>query len=437
MFSRCCGTIGWLLLVSSVSTAQYPEPQPLMGQGQEAPAGYPGAFLPVGYAPAPASNLGALVPVPGVQPAPCTTCTTCPKRAWIEGEYLMWWVQRGPLPVPVATTSGPAALGIVGVGDTRGLRGRESFEYGPVSGLRLTGGLWFDDDNRFGLRGGAFLFEHRQDGFTINSRDAGLPLLARPFFDTTTQLQNSRLIAFPGGSRGQLDVVSGSRLWGAEVGGVYNPSEPGGVRVMYLGGFRYLDLAEDVEAFDSSNLFSPLVTTTFNQRGAMGPATTSIADRIATRNQFYGGQVGALVGYTHGAFDLDVTGKVALGSMHQVVSRDGMSSLTGAGTVPGGFFVLASNRGRMARNHFAVVPEVNVKLSLRLCEYAKVTLGYSYLFVSDTVRPGDQLDAQLNPTLLPLSPTFGQTGGTARPAPLFNRGTFSAHGFNVGLNLSY
>src|SRR5437870_3819564 len=51
-------------------------------------------------------------PPPATAPNPCppvVAATPAPsERAWVTGEYLLWWVRDGNLPFPVATT-GPAA----------------------------------------------------------------------------------------------------------------------------------------------------------------------------------------------------------------------------------------------------------------------------------------------------------------------------------------
>ena len=84
---------------------------------------------------------------------------------------------------------------------------------------------------------------------------------------------------------------------------------------------------------DFAACFSDLVTTSFNGQGVPAPATTSITDSFDTRNQFYGGQVGMRASYLHGRFGLDLTGKLALGAVHQTVSRDGSTTLSRGSTV--------------------------------------------------------------------------------------------------------
>jgi len=66
------------------------------------------------------------------------------------------------------------------------------------------------------------------------------------------------------------------------------------------------------------------------------------------------------------------------------------------------------------REAFAVVPEASVKLGFE-CEHQRLFVGYDFTYLSDAVRPGDQIDRTVNVGQVPLvggSPAFA---GPERP----------------------
>ena len=146
-----------------------------------------------------------------------------------------------------------------------------------------------------------------------------------------------------------------------------------------LGGFRYLGLREDLriegitaplegqEVFFGGDSFGP-------------PAVTTTVDRFRTRNDFYGGQLGARtrVQWGGGAF-VDLTGKLALGGTHEVSSVFGTSSLlvgpVRAQTLPGGILALPSNGGRRSDGEFTAVPEAEIKLGYQFGPCVSCTVG--------------------------------------------------------------
>jgi hypothetical protein len=67
----------------------------------------------------------------------------------------------------------------------------------------------------------------------------------------------------------------------------------------------------------------------------------------------------------------------------------------------------------------------------------KFTCGIDFLYASSMVRPGNQIDNVINPTLMPFNPLFGTVGGTARPAQTFVVSDFYALGISFGVHVRY
>ena len=91
----------------------------------------------------------------------------------------------------------------------------------------------------------------------------------------------------------------------------------------------------------------------------------------------------------------------------------------------------------MCRAGGAVVPEVDFSVGYQLFRWARLSVGYNFLYCSSVLRPGDQLDRTVSPTLLPSHPAFNPASTAANPAPLFKSTDFWAQGLNFGLSVSF
>src|SRR5262249_48023859 len=128
-------------------------------------------------------------------------------------------------------------------------------------------------------------------------------------------------------------------------------------------------------------------------------------DTLATRNHFYGAQVGIAGQKQWGNLTLDGVLKVALGATHEEVNIQGVQlfppGTPNVDTRTGGLFALSSNIGNFSRDRFAVVPEIGVTLGWYLTENVQLTVGYNFLYWSSVVRPGEQIDRNLDVNRIP------------------------------------
>lgn len=334
---------------------------------------------------------------------------------WLGTEYLMWWFKDQDVPPPLITTGPAAGGGVLGTPGTTRID-PNSYDYHTVSGLRLNAGRWFGDDRIFGLESSAFLFERVSSG-SVASDFTGATLIAQPF--VVAGAGNAAIPASaPGAFGGGVGIMTNNRLWGSEINAIHaRPSRREGLNVTTMLGFRYLDLNETLQ----------IVSPAFNLPG--NPPTgqfTQFSDAWGAHNQFYGGQLGTRFDYQSGRFFINGLVKVGLGSTHQSVTING-SFVTqppgGAATVvPGGIYTGATNIGRFTQDEFTVIPELQLNVGYQLRPRVRTYVGYNFLYWSDVVRPGEQID-----------PVFG--GG--RPTPLMNRTDFWAHGLSFGVELRY
>ncbi len=420
-----------------------------------------------GWAFAQAPPPGSLTPIPQPQPtwapedagasfwtSPGHTDDGKP-RVWASAEYLLWWVKDGPLPYPLVTTGNPATGNPGAVTPEFGgvpiLTGR-SVDYGALSGARVTAGGWLDSDGWLGIEGSGFWLPQQTKTYRAASDATGSPVLAFRYLDPPNAAGIAAEDAFqaslpPGNGAmvgpyaGALAVTSRSQLWGTEANAVLGLVDTGHLRLQALSGFRYADLDESLSlSWQPTAVAGGVIP--FEGIGFPAPSSESTIDSFRTRNQFYGSQVGLRGEYALGNFVVGATGKVALGDNHEVVNVGGVASLVPnvgpAVTVPGGQFAAPSNSGRFTHDEFAVIPEVEVKLAYQATRNLRATVGYDFLYWSQVVRPGSQVDLIVDDRANPVNPGFiPGTTGTVYPRPEFNRTDFWAQGLTFGLEFRY
>jgi hypothetical protein len=365
----------------------------------------------------------------------------------VTADYLIWWLRRGPAAVPLVTT-GPVVTGDpitssgpVGNPGTVPLFGDSGLDYGTLSGSRCT----FD----FGLPAGGpgvqvsgFVLERGAVGLSAASDAGGSPILARPIFDVLDQVSSAALVSYPDALAGGIAVASRSRLWGLE-SSLTGPSWGDERRhARLLAGVRYLDLLESLDIAQRSTVLLP-DSGFFNGFVLNSGDTLVLGDAFRTRNQFYGAQLGVEGEWGAGRWVVAGQAKVALGAVHEVVEVQGSSALIAAGApgigdvARGGVLALDTNIGRSREDRFAVLPEISVKAGYRVTSRLMATVGYTFLYLSDVVRPGSQIDPGVNVGHAPSSEAFGLFPDPRRPAPLFNHSQFWAQGVSLGLELHF
>lgn len=356
--------------------------------------------------------------------------STAAPRLWGGVEYLLWWTSRPHVPA-LATTGNPLdpTPGALGQPGTRLLFGDGRVDLGTHSGLRATVGGWIDEGGRFGLESSFLYLERKEAGFSSASDASGNPPVYVPLFRADLGSEGSFTIsspqAFPGLLTGRLNIQLTSRFWGADVTGVANVLRDDAWQLDLLAGFRYLDLLENLTVA-ATGLEDPTFGVEQNTR-----------DQFHTRNQFYGGQGGFRLGARMGGFTGMAKVLLAMGSTYQSVAINGFSTQSGPGvpngTFRGGIFAQPTNITRVPTNTFTVVPQVGLSLGYELVDGVSVFGGYDFLYWGRVVRPGDQVDRSVN-----LSQQFGgDLAGIARPARLYDRTEFLAHGLSVGLFVRY
>lgn len=453
MRTRLIGSLAALLAGTSLATAQ-----PWSGSKPGPVASGPGPAVSYSAAPTQPSATGSALPPP-VWNKPDPDCdpvikqddlstSLCEGRLWFSGSYLYWWVKPGPTRTPLVTT-GVAGdpPGALDEADTRILF--DDITYKPFNGARFAAGYAIDDFRQTSIEFGMFVLGGREDLFSLSSNDAGFPVISRPFFTTPPPVpflfpgEDVHSVSRPGLFAGGIAIDGNSDIFGMELNLTRSWVDIGPFTVDVIMGARYLYLHEALTIRDQTtsiggDLFLNGVFLD-NGAGESNGISVSLFDQFKTTNHFYGGQIGLRGEYNCGCWYILGKAKVALG---YVTSRVGVSGTTTAtltdGTqlqATGGLLALSSNIGVHEDSDFAVQPEAEVTVGFNLTENIRVFAGYNFLYISKVLRPGDVIDNQINPALLPTadSTAFGVPGGPANPGIRLDWTDFWAHGLHAGV----
>ena len=342
---------------------------------------------PVSTEPADLPN-GTTVSQPLQEPFPEATASSVPvrlgtpdgpiPRSWYCGEVLIWQPQSQRLPPMLVGTGvgGPAVDGP----NTVVLVGPRKTDPPAGAGGRFVLGWSLGPAQRTGMEV-SYLFTGTQASY---DRSGSAP------FETFT---SSRI-----------------QSWG--ITGVTNLYTGENATVNALAGYRYFMVNEGLR-FEQSTAF----------RGSDTSDRTASADQFDAHNRFHGGELGLRTEFHRGPLSVQFDTKVALGRTVEVVRVSGQtvavsSGLLGSSTqwFPSGLFGPTSPGSRTVQSNFAVLPKGGLKFGYQFGERARFSLGYSVVYLSDAVRPGDQVDGN--------------------PAP-FVRSDFWIQGVSLGMEWRY
>jgi len=381
-------------------------------------------------------------------------------RYFVRGEFLSWWVKSAGTPVLLTTSTTPVpftvngngnvvirldqldAIGALGQPGTVVLLSGNDLDRQFRPGARFSAGWWFDPCGVHGVDASAFFTGRRTSNYTVNTDH--VPDLYRPFFAPNTGIPS--LNNLPGqfreivgirniGINGQFVAQNSSLFWGADVNYRRNVWCGCAERIDAFAGFRYLNLDESLTMTEAINVSRTIVVQNAagTPIGQLNAGTTiAVRDRFATDNDFYGGQFGLDIALRRNRWTLDVRPALALGVTHQRVCVEGsfVQSSPPVNAV-GGLLALNSNIGCRGNDEFSVVPQITTRVGYQLTERFRAFIGYDFLYWTNVVRPGDQIDTVLDTTRIPGGPG-GNPINAVRPAPLINSTDFWAQGLSVG-----
>ncbi|WP_020468411.1 BBP7 family outer membrane beta-barrel protein [Zavarzinella formosa] len=367
---------------------------------------------------------------------------------WVAADYLMWWTKGMPVNSPYVTTgsqSDPFA-GSLDRPSTRVLYGDKSIDFGVRSGLRLQTGMWFDNEATFGAELVGFMLEQGGETATFSGGSNGQPFFGIPFVNARTGQPNIYFVsqnfndpAVSASLTGALDISTKSRFWAYEINGLVNLYRSSDSWVVGLMGFRSMGLDESIRFTESLRSLIPGGSVTFGGATVDPSQSVGTIDDFKTTNRFYGPQVGTRVGTILGGFFMSAYASVALGVNEQERNIDGSTLLMSGGrtlaTLPGGVFAVSSNIGRTSQSDFSVVPEAGLSLGYQFTPWLSARFGYNFVYWNNVQRATQQVDATINPGLVPSDVSYGTPGGPNRPGAIVRTSDFWAQGINFGIEI--
>lgn len=371
--------------------------------------------------------------MPSLDGSCCEPCSVCgpPGRVWSSFEWLYWVTSGQPVPV-LATAALPNTprdvAGIPGLPTTATLFGGERVNNDWRNGFRATAGFWCDEAQTCGIELDFLFLERSRTPFGIASE--GSSIITRPFFNVTTLRPDVELVSFPGILAGSLAIDATNRVIGGGVNLLKNLCCDPCSRTDLILGYRYLNVADSLTI--TENLYA------LPESNVPRGTQFRIVDQFKTSNNFHGGVIGLATEQARGPFFIGLRATVALGTNYQITTINGSTTVLVPGslpvTYPGGLLTQVTNIGRYTSSQFAVLPEVGIKLGVQLTPNARVYAGYNFLYLSNVVRAGDQIDPRVNTTLLPPPTAY-----SGLPLPTYQRQTtdFWMQGISLGAELRF
>jgi len=346
----------------------------------------------------------------------------------VRAEYLLWWTRS--MHVPALVTTSPAdtdrdEAGVLGQATTEVLFGGSGLNGDARSGGRFAVDGWFDPCRSLGFELGYAFLEQESAAYAAASE--GDPILARPFFNADTNLEDAGLIAFPDVAEGSIAIDAATRFGTAEAVLVKTLLDACGRRVAFRLGYRYAELEDELTI--SEQMTSTEVAT--------AGTTLDLFDRFDASNTFNGPQLGLIAEQQVGCWSIELLTKLAFGTVHSEVDIQGSTTTTTAtgasSTAAGGFLALPTNIGHYERDGFSSLAELGLKLTYAFGCHWRASFGYSFLYWHHVARAGDQIDRTLSAGEFPP----GQGGNSLHPEFPFATTGFWAQGMNFGVEYRY
>jgi hypothetical protein len=360
-------------------------------------------------------------------------------RGYVEVEQLMWWMSGMRVPTLATTSTTPTGTGFLGMPGTTSLLGPGDFLGSYRDGFRLRAGAWLDDCSNWGLDGSFFILGQRNADAAFSYNQYGV--ITRPIFSpnpipggATIIGETGEAVSLPGALAGVLTVHAQSVLFGADANLTSCLFRDCDSHAILFVGYRNLDLLESLKIDENIQVIGAgggrIVTN--DPIGSL----VAVQDRFGTQNCFNGGQIGATYERRWGNFDVDARASIAFGVTNQQLDISGFQTVTlpgrAAQSFRGGLLAVGPNLGDFSRDRFSVAPEMTLNFGYWITPNFKLYAGYNFLYWTDVIRPGEQIDRVVNLSYVPNAPPVGASN-QVRPQALFAESNMLVHGVQIGL----
>ena len=383
-----------------------------------------------------------------------------------------WFSKETSLPIPLVTSASflDPIPGAIGQTDTRVILGKEAMSSKWQNGFRINVGTWIFPECGTGFEGSYFLLPKvSQNKSLFTSGETNSPNFAVPIFDVTgvfglNGVAGQTVFVLPGpisgtpGFEGLFSLDVSHQLQGAEIDYCYIVGDNGWFELDGFLGVEWIQLKETLvfQGATHTAVGSPFTSNFFN-----------FQDSFKTDNNFVGGTIGFKTFSQNWDWSVETGIKVGIGVTNERVTIHGTSQtasgnlfFTTHGTaneiLPGGIFAQSTNIGTFDHRIFASTIEANIRLAYQVASFLEFNVGYRFFFLNRVVRPGNQMDRNVNSTLTALANAsratvgtgpgpipFGVPGpapsatGNANPLFKFNHSNYWAQGITAGFSLRF
>lgn len=346
-------------------------------------------------------------------------------KGWASAEYLYWWTQNSNINVPLATQN-HSSFAIINQPGTQVILGagsrNNSFDFGGLNGIRITLGGWIDDAHQYGIEGSGFGFSEADKTLSASSVGANKPILDVPFFSVQSMSEN----VLVGNRPNTITDKDTFQPYNIEINGLYNLSNKISLPLILTAGFRMMNINENLTLndaiYDTPSL--PVI---------------NIQDQFSTKNNFYGFQIGARTHYSYGKIDLSGLAEVAFGINYQQIKIKGETNVNNNNTIlqPIGLFAEPSNIGTFRQNQFAILPELQIKMSYHMNQDIQPFFTYNVIYINRVLRASNEIDRNINLSQNPLIGGTGVLSGKAAPMRQFNNSSMWMQGVSLGVQINF
>lgn len=360
--------------------------------------------------------------------------TTCGNKNWLDVNYQLFFTDG--FNVPSLLTSSPAGTPRADVANVfDDVFGNSRIGEDTLSGLNVGFGHWLDDCGNRAITADFFAFNDGRSNNVFPTDPSAI--VSRPFFnsDPSVNALDAELVNFPGVVDGTIAFNTETSIYSGSVGLLQklcccgDPCQSRSRRTDLFLGYRVFSFDEVLEIEEN---LSPI--------GGFIAAGTGIdvLDRFETDNIFHGFEIGLDTTWQRQRWTLGLGGRVALGNVRQTVRIDGTTTTTVPGATPFvqpfGILASSSNIGEYQRDEFGVLSTANIELGYQVANRLRLKLGYTFIHLNSVVRPGSQIDFNVNGTQFdPLVPN----SGPEEPAVTFADDSMILHGLNAGFEFTF
>ncbi len=341
---------------------------------------------------------------------------------WVNLDFLLWWRDDRDLPALVTTTPND---GIV-PGATVLFGGPTDEQARP--GGRLEVGVWLDPCQRTAIGGRYLAVADATMSPEWTSSD--LSFIARPFTDVSTVPATPT--AFPIANASAAPPTTGwiladtsSEVQAADAFFYWVLRRSPCASFGFQAGYQFARISEDL-SLDS-----------FTQIGG-DIQSIAVMDLFDANNEFHGGHFALRGDYRCGRFGIEMLASFAFGNMRQTMAIAGSTTSTdangGTSVRDSGLLAQASTNGGLhVQDDFCFMDEAGINLAFYPVERLKLSVGYSVMYWSSVVRPGNHIDTSVDGRLLTAMPAADAT----RPAFAFDPTDYIVQGLNFGAEFRF